>query len=41
MIHAACPCMFQTACIVIRLIQDATWAVPRAGRVAYVDGVSW
>jgi hypothetical protein len=32
---------FQTNCIAIRLIQDATWAMTRAGRVAYVDAVTW
>jgi len=33
--------MFQTQCIALRLIQDATWAMTRTGRVAYVDTVTW
>ena len=33
MIHVACPCMFQTACIAIRLTQDATYAPRRQRRL--------
>ena len=32
---------FQTASIAIRLLQDVTWTMTRAGRAAYVDTVSW
>jgi hypothetical protein len=32
---------FQNATVAIRLIQDCSWVMTRAGRVAYVDQVTW
>lgn len=40
-IAAPAQSMFQTDCVALRLTQDASWIMTRAGRVAFISSVSW